>query len=319
MHLLIPFASAASPPAQDVLRDLALPHLSQLLKRLAPAQRLQGDEYSLSPPHERAVAQAWGWQGADGCLPFAARAAAADGLAVADHAWGLMTPVHWLVGRDSVTLTDPAALQLQEPESRALFQAVRDLFESEGFALHWAAPTRWYLQHDSLADLPCASLDRVLGRNVDLWLQASAATSDKAQTELRKLRRLQNEFQMLLYPHEITNQRDARGLLAVNSFWLSGCGRWQKESAATEVEVNNLLRASLLADDWAAWREAWLQLDATALAELNLAAKQGQAVTLTLCGERHAQSWHQAKPSSLMQLLKNTFTKPNTAAWLQAL
>jgi hypothetical protein len=319
MHLLIPFASAASPPAQDVLRDLALPHLTQLLKRLAPAQRLEGHEYSLTPPHERALAAAWGWQGSDGCWPFAAEAAASDGLAVGDQAWGLMTPVHWLVGRDNVTLTDPDALQLHEPESRAIFEAVRDLFESEGFGLHWAAPTRWYLQHDSLAHLPCASLDRALGRNVDLWLQASGNTSQRTQTELRKLRRLQNEFQMLLYSHDITNQRDARGLLAVNSFWLSGCGRWQAKTTDHSVEVNQWLRASLLADDWASWREAWLRLDAEVLAVLNQAAKQGHSVSLTLCGERHAQTWRTSAETSLLTRLKKTFTTPDTAAWLQAL
>jgi hypothetical protein len=319
MHLLIPFASAASVPAQHVLRELALPHLTQLLKRLMPIQRLEADEYSLTPPHERALAQAWGWQGSDGCWPFAAEAATADGVEVGDQAWGWMTPVHWLVGRDNVTLTDPDALQLYEPESRAIFQAVRELFESEGFGLHWAAPTRWYLQHDSLADLPCASLDRVLGRNVDLWLQASNTTSQRTQTELRKLRRLQNEFQMLLYPHDITNQRDAQGLLAVNSFWLSGCGRWQQKTANNHVDVNPLLRAPLLADDWASWRDAWLQLDAKVLAALNQAAKQGQTVTLTLCGERHAQTWRTPTEASLLRRLKNTFTTPNTAAWLQAL
>ncbi len=319
MHLLIPFASAVSVPAQHVLRDLALPHLTQLLKRLLPTQRLEGDEYSLTPPHERALAEAWRWQGSDGCWPFAAEAAASDGLVVADQAWGCMTPVHWLLGRDNVTLTDPEALHLHEPESRAIFQAVRDLFESEGFGMHWAAPTRWYLQHDSLAQLPCASLDRVLGRNVDLWLQASAATSAHAQAELRKLRRLQNEFQMLLYPHDITNQRDARGLLAVNSFWLSGCGRWQAKTTDHPVEVNQLLRASLLADDWASWRDAWLQLDAEVLAVLNQAAKQGQTVTLTLCGERHAQSWTTPAKASLLMRLQSTFTTPDTAAWLQAL
>lgn len=319
MHLLIPFASAASPSAQDVLRDLALPHLTQLLKRLVPIQRLEGDEYSLTPPHERALAAAWGWQGSDGCWPFAAEAAAADGLAVGDHAWGLMTPTHWLVGRDHISLTDPETLQLQEPESRAIFEAVRDLFESEGFVMHWAAPTRWYLQHDSLAQLPCASLDRVLGRNVDLWLQTSATTAQSTQTELRKLRRLQNEFQMLLYPHDITNQREAQGLLAVNSFWLSGCGRWQAKTTAQAIEVNQWLRASLLADDWVSWRDAWLRLDATVLAALNQAAQQGQAVKLTLCGERHAQTWQTPVQHSIWTRLKNAFTTPDTAAWLQAL
>lgn len=319
MHLLIPFASATSEPAQFVLNDLALPHLTQLLKRLVPGQRVTGDEYSLNPPHERALANIWGWRGADGCLPFAAQAAASEGLVVGEHAWGLMTPAHWLVGRDHITLTDPASLALNEAESRAIFEAVRELFESEGLALHWAAPTRWYLQHDSLQALPCASLDRVLGRNVDLWLQAPQDAPAEVLAALRRLRRLQNEFQMLLYPHAITQERDARGLPAVNSFWLSGCGRWQPQAAHAAVQINDSLRASALSGDWAAWREAWLHLDATLLAALNRSAAQGDQVALTLCGERHAQTWQQPQQRSLLDRLKNSFTTPNTAAWLQAL
>ena len=47
-------------------------------------------------------------------------------------AWGLLTPTHWQVGREQIVLRDPAALELDEAESRALLQAVRELFESRG-------------------------------------------------------------------------------------------------------------------------------------------------------------------------------------------
>lgn len=328
MHLLIPFASAASPPAQAVLRDLPLPRLGRLLRRLAPLPDIppqgEGDEYSLSPPHERALAEAWGWQGSDGALPFAAHAAAGDGIDTGVKAWGLMTPVHWLVGRDSITLTDPASLQLGDEESHALFDAVRTLFESEGFEMRWAAPTRWYLQHEGLADLPCASLDRVLGRNVDLWLQPPAGVSEPVRAELRRMRRLQNEFQMLLYPHPLTEARDARGQPAVNSFWLSGCGRRQAADVAA-VQVDERLRAPLLAEDWAAWAEAWRALDDEVLAPLAARAKQGEPVRLTLCGERRAQAFgnraaDSQSPPSFLQRLKSRWTrKPATPALLESL
>ena len=152
MHLLIPFASALSEPAAEVVRDLALPSLASLLQRMTAGEADEGDEYTLSPPHERALARAWGWPMIDGGLPFAARAAAADGIDVGDRAWGLLTPAHWDVGRDHVTLSDPQALGLGEEESHALFDAVRDLFESEGITLAWGAPSRWYASHDSLAE-----------------------------------------------------------------------------------------------------------------------------------------------------------------------
>src|SRR6185295_12799269 len=153
MHLLVPFASDDSEACRHVLRDLALPNLSRLLARLEPAARDEGPADSFSPPHERALAAARGWRGEDGA-----------------HAWGLVTPAHWLLGRDHATMLAPAALGLGEPESRALFDAIRGLFESEGFIAAWGAPDRWYVGHDELEGFATASLDRVIGRNVDRWL-----------------------------------------------------------------------------------------------------------------------------------------------------
>ena len=284
MHLLIPFASALSDAAVQVVHDLPLPNLAWLLRRLTPTSRDEGDAFTPLPPHERALAAAWRWHALAGALPFAARAAMADGIEVGTRAWGLVTPVHWHVGRDHVTLVDPQALALTETESRAAFDAVRDLFESVGIALEWGAPLRWYAAHESFADLPCASLDRVIGRNVERWMRFDAVD----RPEPRLIRRLQSELQLLLYPHPINTRREARGALTINSFWLSGCGRFQASDEAA-VEIDNSLREALLADDWAAWADAWRALDAGRLARLREAVAHGEPVALTLCGERSAQ------------------------------
>ena len=238
MHLLIPFASALSDAAMQVVRDMPLPHLATLLATLSPTQRDDGDERSFSPPHERALAAAWDWHGADGGLPFAARSAAADGIDVGTAAWGLLTPAHWHVARDHVSLADPLALNLTEAESRAAFEAVRALFESEGLRVEWGATLRWYVAHDSLAGLPCAALDRVIGRRVELWTGSQAQTTPAAAL----MRRLQSEVQMLLYPHTINEAREARGEPAVNSVWLWGAGARLPESAEAPFQ-------SVTADD----------------------------------------------------------------------
>ncbi|MFO1334577.1 MAG: hypothetical protein U1E80_05765 [Piscinibacter sp.] len=309
MHLLVPFASALSEAGRHTIRDLFLPNLERLLGRLQPGERHGSDEYSLTPPHEASLAAARGWQGGAGALPFAAHAAHADGIEVLDLAWGQLTPVHWHVGRDEILLTDPESLQLEEAESRALLEAVRELFESEGFALAWGAPLRWYAAHESFADLPTAALDRVVGRNVDRWLPAGR--------EARLLRRLQNEVQMLLYAHPINEAREARGALPVNSFWLSGCGRWQ-ESLAEPIQVDERLRAPLLGEDWAAWAEAWRALDAVPLAALAAAAEHGEPVTLTLAGERFAQRFENAG-GSWWARLRRRYSHPSAAEVLEAL
>jgi len=308
MHLLIPFASALSDAATHVLRDLPLPNLAQLLGRLTPTLRDDADALTLSPPHERAWAQAQGWHGADGCLPFAAQAAAADGIAVGDLAWGLVTPAHWHVGRDHVTLADPAALNLNAAESRAAFDAVRELFVSEGFRFEWGAPMRWYAAHERLAALPCASLDRVIGRNVEVWMR---------ETQDKLIRRLQSELQLLLYPHALNDERERRGDLTLNSFWLSGCGHAQPADAAA-LQMNESLREPLLAEDWVAWAQAWRTLDAGDVADALTASRDGEPLALTLCGDRSAHRF-ESRPQGLWLRVRTRWSTSEPHTVLEAL
>jgi hypothetical protein len=277
MHLLIPFAAPLAEAGRQALGTLSLPRLQALLARLGEVERDEGDEWCLSPPHERALARALGLQGGAGLLPWAARQAAADGVDVGELPWGLLTPVHWHLGTDQVSLLDPARLMLDEAASRTLFEAVLPLFTSEGFVLRWAAPQRWYAAHESLATLATASLDRVIGRNVDAWLGSDPAA--------RRIRRLQSEVQMVLYTHPLNAEREARGLLPVNSFWLSGCGALQL-APGEPPRVDERLRGPALNDDWAAWAKAWQTLDEGPLAEMLKRAEQGRPLRLTLCGER---------------------------------
>jgi hypothetical protein len=304
MHLLVPFASDRSEACQHVLRDLALPNLERLLALLTPAGRDDADSATFSPPHERALAAAWGWRGGDGLLPFAAHAAAGDGVATGEAAWALLTPSHWLLGRDDVTLLDPALLELGESESRALFASAGELLASEGFAVAWGGVDRWYAARDDLQALATASLDRVIGRNVDPWLRARE--SGAARPAVASLvRRLQSEAQLVFHSHAINEAREERGALPVNSFWLSGCGRRQAAPADATPVVAPTLRAPLLRADWAAWAEAWRALDAGPLAPLVDAARRGDTVTLTLCGERSAATYS-LQPRSLWQRLRTS-------------
>ena len=321
MHLLIPFAAPLSEAGRQAAASLVLPRLQSLLARCTEVQRDSADEWSFSPPHERALALALGWRGPAGLLPWAARAAQADGITTADLAWGLMTPAHWHLGTEQVSLIDPAGLMLDEPAARAFFDAVAPLFTSEGFAIHYATAQRWYLAHPSLAGLATASIDRVIGRNVDGWLGKDPAA--------QRLRRLQAEVQMLLYTHPLNDERAARGLLPVNSFWLSGCGVAQAQAeAGAEVgaqagaqpppAVDGRLRGPALADDWAAWCQAWETLDAGPLAALLARAEAGQPAALTLCGER-AWARFEAAPRSVMKRLRGLWTRSAPATLLETL
>ena len=300
-HLVIPWAVSLAEPGEeahvglDMVDSLpALPVLHGLLQRLTAQHWLRGDEYQLAAPHERALAHAVGWPVADPVdadtqapavqAPWAALWAHQDGLPAAPgEPWGLMTPSHWLMGRDHLTLLHPDALGLGEQESRTLFDAVRPLFESEGWQLSWGAPLRWYVRHASLAGLPSSSLDRVIGRNPDLWMPN--------HPQVRLLRRLQNEVQMLLYQHPVNDERESRGALSVNSFWLSGTGTSPSSGTGWPVwplRVADGPRQALLRGDGTAWQAAWQALDTGPLLDLRTALDAGRPVRLTLSGERHA-------------------------------
>ena len=307
MHLMIPFAGVLSEAGRHACESLALPQLERLLARMTATDRVGGSELTLSPPHELALARAYGWSAEDGRLPWAAHWAAIDGVPVATDAWALLTPVHLHVGTEQVSLADPAALALDAGESRELFEIVRGLFETEGLPMHWGAPLRWYASHASFAALPTAALDRVIGRNIDAWLP------DAPQARL--LRRLQSEVQMLLYTHEVNARREAAGRLVVNSFWLSGCGVAMPQRGGPDPVVDDRLRTPALSEDWAAWAEAWQALDAGPIAAL-LAAPED--ATLTLSGERMAQSFQRAAPS-WRQRVRGAFGRAPAHAVLEGL
>ena len=307
MPLLIPFAAPRAAPWEQ-LSTGRLPHLQALLTRWPEAERDDGDELSLSSPPERFLARALGWQGADGGLPWAARAALADGIDVGNLAWGLLTPAHWHLGTDQVSMIDPAALMLDEAGSRAVFAVVQESFAAAGWRLVWGAPLGWYAAHESLADLPTASLDRVIGRNVDRWLGQAPA--------LRTMRRLQAEVQMLLYTHPLNDERQARGLLPVNSFWLSGCGSAQV-STAPAPQVDERLRAPALVGDWPGWLRAWETLDEGPLRAL--LQQPGTDPGLVLCGER---AWARFQPGAaglLAGLRQRLRRQPGLRSLLEAL
>lgn len=314
-HLLIPFAGRGSPACRQALAGLRLPRLEALLARLTRVHEDTQDDSTRSPPHERALAEALGIAAADGRIPWAALEARQAGLGPTDggQAWGIATLCHWQVGIDDVMLGDPAAIAIDPAESDALLAAARPFFEEDGIALHGSAtPGRWLAQGPIFDGLATASIDRAVGFPISQWSPLSDAG--------RPLRRLQNEMQMLLYTERVNDARTARGVPPINSFWLSGTGSLPaafapKASAPTVAEA---LRLPALRDDGAAWASSWQALDAGPVAELLAASAGGEAVTLTLCGDRSAQRFA-LQPRGFAGWARGLFGRPSAASFLEAL
>ena len=307
MHLILPYASSQSEGCVAARPGLKLPHLAQLLARLQAQPANVGDVMSLTPPHERALAKALGLPVADGRIPWAALQAQQDpSLTTFGGAWGYVTLCHWQVNTNHMVMSHLPLPGLTAQQSDALLTAMQPYFEEDGIALYPDQPGRYLARAPVLANIDTASLDRVLGHNLEHWMPSA--------TQAGALLRLQNEMQMLFYTHPVNDQRAAQGLPPVNSFWLSGTGAlpagYQEPSADAEPVVVNELRAAALAENWAAWSQAWEQLDATLIQSLLEHAQSDKPVQITLCGERTCQSWQQQKRSLWQKITTHFAAKP---------
>ena len=315
MHLIIPFAASHALHDPEVWAGLQLPNLQALLGLMQRQKVLQDPETTpLHLPHERLQARALGWPSEATTLPWAAWHQAQQGQPSAEpQAW--MTPCHWQIGMDQVVMADPAHLHLSDEESQQLLQAMQPFLQEDGLHVTWHSALMWHAQGAMLADLPTASLDRVIGQNVKDWLPDHPAA--------RPLQRLQSEMQMLLYNHPVNDARDARRQHTVNAFWLHGAGALPVNAAVTAavnapVTVSTALSSSALHGHAQAWQQAWHQLDASAVADLLQHVKNTGKGTLSLCSEHTAHTYTPATPA-WHQRITRLFQKNSPAVALQAL
>ena len=310
-HLLIPFAAVSSEDGQRQFKDMNGPHLRQLLDTLTLVDSDVGTDESFSPPHERALARAQGLPATDGSIPWAAeiahtRAAALGLKDVHTLPWGFVTLCHGDVGTSSMALQNPDALRVTDAESRQLLNDMSPYFAEDGLTLHHLPdlPSTWLVCGEPLRGVRTASLDRVLSTGLDAELAAWQPQGQAAA----KLRRLQNEMQMLLYTHTVNDARNLARTAAINSIWLHGTGDLTALSpkVSTNIVMPRNLADAALKEDWPAWVQAWAQLDATLCADLLKRAQAGEAVVLTLCGERSALRY-ELRPKSAFERLKVGF------------
>ena len=304
---------AKPPPGLSTLP--ALPHLDALLRLLTPTQRQSGSEDSLSPLHELLQAQALGLQAQDGLLPWAALQAQAlqQPAAAPGEGWAWLTPCHWQANADHVRMADPADSQISAEESQQVMETLRAFLLEDGIALHGLQDGNWLALGAVFHALPTASLARAAGGAVDHWLPR--------QAQAQPLRKLQNELQMLLYAHPLNDARAARGLLPINSFWVSGTGALPVDfdpAQADDCSVLEPLREPALRADAAAWSQAWQALDAGPVHALLEQARRGTPTELTLCGDSAAQTFS-LQPQGLWTRIGKRFSATALPVLLQGL
>ena len=279
-HVLIPDAVLALPAGAAQPPWPELPTLRALVGHLRPSATLALDDDSPATPFEVALARAHGLPDEPGRTPWAAFEA---GVAGTPCAW--LQPCHWQMGMNDVSVLHPGELGLDEHASRALLASVEPLLRDDGLTLRYLRPDAWLVQGELLRGLSCWSLRRALTRPVTRQQLAQAPT----EAQRRTLRRLQSEWQMLLYTHPVNEAREGARRWPVNALWIGGAGELPQANAPrADVQVCRELLdlpARLSLHDW---QRAWQAIDANALAPLLQTVRGGAPARLTLCGPRRA-------------------------------
>ena len=278
-HWVIAYAA----PEPDALRaamnnaldTLYLPNLQKLLSRMACVSKSSTSPEGVSAflmPHESAPQIL-------GAKPSLGKEA-------------IMTPCHWQVGMNEVTLLEPKELALNEQESKQLLSAIQPYFAEDGLQVVYESPLVWRVTGDLLYGLPLASIDRVVGQNIKPWMPEH----QRAKT----LQRLQSEMQMLLYQHPVNDERSLKGRWTVNSFWLHRrLEQLYPDSADFGVALD--LRETVEPFNAKLWQQAWQHLDTTLCTSLYQALDQNHEISLSLCSET---TWRHYRPQAASWLNK---------------
>lgn len=323
LHFLVPFALPAAADAASSLHTLDSPALEKLLSRASLVERVAGEDFQRTLPHERWLAHRFGAAPGNAAdeAPLAPYMLLADGGDPGEHAWACVEPVHVQIAHDHLVLVDPAALALGDDEAAALLAVARPLIEELGVRLEAPCPTRWYLSSEQFRHLAGAAPLRASGRNIEIWLPHEAHTGERSRVWMK----LQNEVQMAWFQHPVNEAREARGLPAVNSIWFHAQGvlkpvgrpfaRVLSDSpaalglaragqadtgapparfdalgvpadGATLVELSTLT-APFIEQDWARWHAGLDALERDWFAPALAALTRGEleSLDLTLCGD----------------------------------
>ena len=227
LHLLLPFALPAAADAATALHDIQSPALDRLIARATLVERVVGEDFQRTLPHERWVARQFGAlpEGAAAAdeAPLAPYMLRADGGEPGEATWACVQPVHVRIAHDHLVLIDPVSLELSEEDASTLLAVARPLIEELGVRMEAPKPARWYLSGDGFGTLAGASPLRASGRNIEIWLPHEAHSGERSRAWMK----LQNEVQMAWFEHPVNEAREARGLPAVNSIWFHAQGRAQ--------------------------------------------------------------------------------------------
>jgi len=149
-------------------------------------------------------------------LPVAAVTRLADGGAAESGWWLRADPVHFQAGLRQVSLRDARELAVSLSEAQILIGEFNQTFAADGLVLEARHPTRWRLRLPADPGLRTVPLLEAVGRDISLALPTGPGA--------RRWRMLLTEVQMLFHASPVNQERESRGLPAINGVWFWGGG-----------------------------------------------------------------------------------------------
>jgi hypothetical protein len=240
----------------------------------------------------------------DGAIPLAAQS---SGGAANCEAQAWITFCNWDVGSEGARLSILDSLSFSEQETEEILRQWVDLASNDGLKVVSKAVKpdfTWLVQAPWLAELRQASWDRVStpGVRVNEWLGPLSNDATK------RLRRLQNEFQMLMYTHALNDARAELGEPAVNSFWLHGAGALPQHANAWDCDIDARLHTA--ASSRGPWTEAW-----QALAE-DVRERLSRNGEVRICGEQGWITLRTAPKDALSKLKRRISSAFSPLPWI---
>jgi hypothetical protein len=125
-------------------------------------------------------------------------------------------PVHLQADMDHAIMTSPQELDLFEHHADELIEKLNSTFADDDISFFRLNSGEWFVTASGSIDLQTTPLSESVGRNVNHLLPSGPHS--------QYWKRLLTEVQMVLFDHEVNDEREARGLTKINSLWFHGNG-----------------------------------------------------------------------------------------------
>jgi len=167
-----------------------------------------------------------------------------------------------------------ATVSPSDEEAAVLCASLNEYFSEQGITFFAPHPQRWYIRLDSPPLIHTTPLSKVIGCNV----RGALPTGENSA----HWHGIFNEIQIFLFAHPLNAEREARGVLPLNSLWLWGEGTetaLQKNyDVVSSDDILPAMFASAANTLFSQWGQQWCNIEGRQLlvwTALRTALQQG--------------------------------------------